>query len=66
MQASGYQVALLREEIARLGVDLEGRCVCCRSRIMGVGGAEAGRRLRGDQRHSGSEHGILCLELLEE
>lgn len=32
----------------------------------GGGGAEAGRRLRGDQRHSGSEHGILCLELLEE
>lgn len=52
---------------AHFGVDLEGRRVSCRSRITGGGGgAEAWRRLRGDERHSGSEPGILCPELPEE
>ena len=50
---------------AHLGVDLEGRCSSCRSRITGAGGG-AWRRLRGDERHSGSEPGILCPELPEE
>ena len=62
-------MALLRKERTRLGFELEGRRVRRRVQITGDG-AEAGRKLRGVARHQkhllGSEHGILCPELLEE